>query len=503
MTLKKHFITPFVLPLASFALAIGAGSLLLFLDACCQNEKIAFVDAFFTATSAVCVTGLASVDPFTVFNRTGQVILLILIQLGGIGIITYSSLIFYLLGRRISLRDRVAVEQSLFYNPRFHLGAFLKRMILLLLCFELTAACILYFSEPERIGFFNALFIAVSAFCNAGFAPWADNLVQWQGHWVVSLTVMSMITLGGLGFFVLDDVFICLKMRLLRLASDKLPPNRLAPDSRCPAAHIPDGHSPDSRTPDKGKSKNLRKIFTPHDLAQDSPHLTYYSKLVLKTSLFLVFFGALCIFFAEQGNSAWQGMDFATKSLTALFQSVTSRTAGFASLDQGQLSDVTLLITMILMVIGGSPGSCAGGIKTTSFRILCSNLAAHLRGRNQIVINGRAMDKNTLNKAMLVFSYAILTLIIGTFSLVVTENGFERHHEAAVPFLELFFEAVSAFATVGLSVDLTPSLSTPGKIILCILMFIGKIGPVWLLTTIQQFQSAPAYRYPEFSIPTG
>lgn len=464
----KRFVTPFVLPLAAFSAAIMLGGIFLSLEMCASADPVPFVDALFISTSAVCVTGLASVDVFSVFNRLGQTTVLFLIQLGGLGIITYATLILYMISRRISLRDRLAVTQGLLYSPDFHLGRFLQRMILSILLVELLGALLLWQWAPDRISPFDALFISISAFCNAGFAPWADSLIQWKAHWGVNLIVMSLIILGGLGFFAANDLFMVIK--------DKI--HRAGPKSKSSGP----GMLTDSAPPRR---------------------LTFFSRVVIRTSLFLILAGAALIFCVELFNDGWRNASFSERVLAALFQSVTSRTAGFATSDMARFSDVTLLLTMLLMFIGGSPGSSAGGIKTTAFRILCGNLLSNLRGHSQVIVAGRAMGAQTRNRAVQLFSYSLLTVMAATLALMVTENGVVHHGGATVPFLDLFFEVVSALATVGLSINLTPQLSSAGKLILCLVMFIGKLGPVWILSTIQQFQSEPAYRYGEDSLPIG
>jgi trk system potassium uptake protein TrkH len=468
MTGNKHYITPFVLPMAAFALLIGAGAFLLFLDGNAAHGSISFVDSLFTATSAVCVTGLASVDVFSAFNRAGQGVVLALMQLGGIGIITYTTLVFYMLGKRISLRDRMAVEQGLFYAPSFNLGRFLQRMLLTVFFCEAVGIAVFFFLEPEGTGFFNASFLSVSAFCNAGFAPWQDSLAQLRNHWVVNITVMALIIAGGLGYFVIEDIARVLRARLKALLHRPL------------------------TFPGKTEIKNSRPA-----------RLSYYSRVVLTTTLFLILAGTAGIFVLELENAVWKDVPLQERALIALFQSVTSRTAGFSTADMKQFCDATLLVTMILMLIGGSPGSCAGGIKTTTFRILCGNLAAQLRGHSQTIAAGRAVSPKTCNKAMLLFCFALFTVIISTFTLILTENGHARHGAAPFGFMELLFEVVSAFGTVGLSINVTPRLSDFGKLILCGVMFIGKIGPVWFISTIQQFQTDPAFRYPTDSMPVG
>ncbi len=462
---KKPYATPFVLPVAAFAATILAGAVLLSLDVCSQGDAVGFTDALFIATSSVCVTGLASIDPSSTFSQQGLWVMLVLMQLGGLGIVTYSSLVLYMFSRRVSLLDRMAVGQALLHDGTFHLGRFLKRVVVIVMCVEIAGALLLFLMEPARIGLFNALFLAVSSFCNAGFAPWPDNLIQWRGHYGVNAVVMSLIVIGGLGFFVIDELLRVLRARFI----DRPVPARVS-------AEAP-----------------LHRVGG----------LSYTGRVVIVTSAALIVLGAAAIFCADLGNSAWKDVPMDERVLAALFQSVTSRTAGFATADMASLSNLSLLCTIVLMFIGGSPGSCAGGIKTTSFRVLFGFLSAQLRGHRQVVVAGRAVDAPTLNKAVLLMFYAMLTSIIATLILAATENGAAPHAAAPFSLTDLYFEVVSALATVGLSVNLTPQLSDPGKLVLCVVMFIGRLGPIWLITTIQQFQTDRAFSYPEGDLPIG
>ena len=463
---QKRFAAPFVLPVAAFAATILIGAFALWLDISAVGQPVAFVDALFTATSAVCVTGLATVDPSTVFNRTGQSVMLALTQLGGLGIITYSTLIFYMLSRRISLHDRLAVGQALLHDSSFHLGKFLQRIVLQVLAVEAAGALLLMAFAPESISPFKAVFLAVSAFCNSGFALWPDNLMQWRDHLGVNMVVMTLITCGGLGFFVLDEMLRIFRQRL---------------------------HWRKPRVARLSVAQALRF----------KPHLSFNSRVVIAVSAVLTFGGGLLIMCGNLGNPAWESASFFDRALTSLFQSVSCRTAGFSTVDMASFSDVSLLSMILLMFIGGSPGSCAGGIKTTTFCVLAAYFIAQFRGRSQVVVAGRAMEAGTLNKALLLFCFSILTVSAATFFLVLSENGTAHHTEGAFHMLDLLFEVTSAFGTVGLSVNVTPRLSDAGKLLICLVMFIGRLGPIWLLTTIQQFQSDPAYRYPETAVPIG
>lgn len=458
---KRHYVTPFVLPIMAFLLTILLGGALLSLEAFATNKAVSVVDAFFVATSAVCVTGLSPIDIFAEFTIAGQCIIIALMQLGCLGIVTYTTLIFYIIGKNVSLRDRIAVQQSIIYSNVFSLKKFIKRIIFFVFTFECIGFfCLLLFS-PKEVTTFDALFLAVSAFCNAGFAPWPDSLITLRQFWGFQIVIMVLIVMGGLGFFVINEI----------------------------AERLQHGCK---------KSKG-HKLFA----ANENKNLSFYSKVVIKTTIGLLVFGSGLILLFELGNKTWQGASIGERLISACFQAVSSRTAGFASSDLAAFTDITLLITIFLMFVGGSPSSAAGGIKTTTFRVLFAKLLAQLRGRKQAVIGNRAINNSILNNAMLLFFYAILTILLGTFFLAITENGLAQHGAARLPLFSLFFEVVSAFSTTGLSINLTPQLSDWGKIVLCVVMFIGKLGPVWLITTIQQFHSEIAYAYPEESIPIG
>ncbi|MDL2279821.1 potassium transporter TrkH [Desulfovibrio sp. OttesenSCG-928-G11] len=458
---KRHYVTPFVLPIMTFLLAILLGGTLLSLEAFSTKEPVSIVDAFFVATSAVCVTGLSPIDVFSDFTLAGQWVIIALMQLGCLGIITYTTLIFYIIGKNISLRDRLAVQQSIIYSNVFSLRKFIKRIVFFVFAFECIGFLFLLLLSPKDVTAFDALFLAVSAFCNAGFAPWPDSLMQLRHCWGFQIVIMSLIIVGGLGFFVINEI------------AEKI-------QHSC-------------------RRTDTHKLFP----ATGSKKLSLYSKVVITTTLGLLAFGTLFIFLFELGNTMWREASPGELLLTACFQTVTSRTAGFATADLATFTDITLLITIFLMFVGGSPSSAAGGIKTTTFRVLLANLVAQIRGRKQAVIQNRAINSRVLNNAMLLFYYAILTILLGTFLLAITENGLAHHGAARLPLFKLFFEVVSAFSTTGLSINITPLLTDWGKIILCGVMFIGKLGPVWLITTIQQFHTEIAYAYPEESIPIG
>lgn len=461
---KKHFIWPFILPVAAFAVSIMAGAVLLWSGWCQTGGQVTFIDALFIATSCVCVTGLSTIDTTTAFNGNGQAVMMLLMQLGGLGITTYSSLFLYLVTRRVFLSDKMAVGQALMHDQSFHLGRFLVRIASMIITIEIFGMALLYYLEPERIGIFNAAFLAVSSFCNAGFSPWPDNLMEFRNHTGVNIIVMSLIVLGGLGFAVLDE----LRFYVSTLAG------------------------------------GLWRRFANKD-SQRKTHsgLSLPCRLTLTTSAALIFGGALCFFLAEYFINSEDFFEPGAVILPSLFQSVTCRTAGFNTVNIGRLTDLTLLVMIGLMLIGGSAGSCAGGLKTGTFRILLSFCRAAVCGRSQVLVSGRAVSTHDLSKVFTLLLFSLLTLTLAVFLLTITEGGANVHGQTQFQVLDIIFEAVSAFATVGLTTGVTPDLSSPGKIIVSLLMYIGRIGPIWLITVLQKFKGDVGYRVPEAAIPIG
>ncbi len=455
MNMKKNIrkiFAPISLPILCFMAAILSGAVLLHSSFSCQNSSVSFLDALFTSTSAVCVTGLTVVDTGSTYSRTGQTVILLLIQMGGLGIMSFSSLAFYLWKKKVSLTDKIAVGQSLLNNASFHLGRFLIQIATVTLFIEVSGALFLFLSDPQGFSLFSAFFHAVSAFCNAGFSLNSDNLMRWQGSWPVNLTIMFLIILGGLGFSVIIEVatFLLAKLRRKRI------------------------------------------------LLQDSWHVG----IVLKTSFFLIVAGAIFLYFAEfvfyKPYLPWN-----KAVLASLFQSVTCRTAGFNTLNIAAMTDGALLFMILLMFIGGAPGSCAGGIKVTTFHVLHSFIKAQIRSRHQTIIGKYAVDRESVNNALTLLFFSVAIIFFSVIALNFTEGGGLPHPQAHGNFLEIFFEVVSAFGTVGLSADLTPKLSSGGKIIIICLMFIGRLGPLVLLSSVQSFGTKLLFSRPEEKISIG
>jgi len=437
-------IPPLALPIIFFALAIACGAVLLH-SRYSSPAGISWTDALFTAASATCVTGLVVVDTGSFFTRFGQTVILVLIQAGGLGIMTFTSLAFYLRRSRVSLVDRVAVGQSLLHDPSFDLGRFLKRIFIWTILIEAAGAFLVFVCGRGAFSPYSAVFHSISAFCNAGFSLNPDSLVSQAANLKLNLVFMALIVLGGLGFSVVVEI-------------------------------------------EEIASALARK---------KRPRLSWYSATVISTSLFLILAGWAAIFAAESFSPAAATVPLSQRMLTSLFQSVTCRTAGFNTVDIGGMTNVSLIVMMTLMFIGGAPGSCAGGVKVTTFRAMTAFIASRIRGREQATIGRFAVEPETLNRAIVLMVFAFILVMGATMLLNITEGGDIPHAQARGLFLETMFEAVSAFGTVGLSTGLTPKLSAAGRIMITLLMFIGRLGPLFLLAALQELHREQFYRWPE------
>ncbi len=459
---------PLLLPVLFFAAAIAAGAMVLHSPVAVRGDGLSWTDALFTATSATCVTGLVVVDTGSRFTTFGQAVILSLIQAGGLGIMTFTSLAFYLRHHRVSLVDRAAVGQMLLHDPRFHLGRFLSRIVLWTVAVETAGAVALHLLAPREFSGFNAVFHAVSAFCNAGFSLYRDSLVRFRGDPGINLVVITLVLLGGIGFSVLNELGEAAAARARRLLSGR-----------------------------SGRAGGRQGPMPPADgRARRTTRLSWYTVLVLRTSAWLVVLGWLGILLADFVGFQRPVPD--TEALLAsLFQSVTCRTAGFNTLDIGQMTTVSLAIMILLMFIGGAPGSCAGGVKVTTGRALAGFVMAQIRGRDQVVVGRIAIDRESVNRALILAFLAGTTVFAATVLLTISEGGDIPHPQARGLFLDLLFESVSAFGTVGLSTGITATLSAFGKWVLIVLMFVGRLGPLVFLGAVQGLRREEFFRWPE------
>jgi len=415
----------------TFAAAIAVGTLLLMLPVSQTRDDVSLLDALFTTTSAVCVTGLTVVDTATRFTHFGQLVILLLIQAGGLGIMTFAALVLHISGQRMSLQADLAVQDSFFLEDvgnRYR--QLLGGMVGLVFVVEAAGALLLWITTPSRgslgLDLWAAVFHSVSAFCNAGFSVWTENLALLRTNAPARTVVMLLIVMGGLGHAVLIELW---DRALARLGWRKLNRPRFMP---------------------------LHVI------------------VVLRATAILVFGGALALLAVDWlTESRGEHLDL----LNALFQSVSARTAGYNSVNIGLLPLGSLTVLVGLMFIGGSPGSCAGGIKTTTAAVWLGKLRSRLLGRKEVSLMHHTVPDSVVHRAGLIIGLSVLWNVAGLLLLTLTEQGVADAHME-----HLLFEQVSAFGTVGLSTGITPSLSAAGKLWIVATMFFGRVGPLTLAT---------------------
>jgi len=445
--LKK--IPPTLWIIASFLILIILGAVSLYLKSS-TYKSISFIDALFTSTSAVCVTGLAVVDTPTTFNHQGRLILMLLMQIGGLGVLTITSFIMILLTKNRHYLNFKVIDETLTQGLKFEFRKFILRLFKFVFVIEFCGALFLFFYFYQKYDLLNAvelsIFHSISAFCKAGFSLFSNSLENYYNNWYLLGVISILIISGGLGFFVLEEIY--------------------------------------------EKIKKTKYKFS------------FHSKVVISATIFLIFFGALLIFIFEYG-CAFIDYDFSTKILSSIFQSITSRTAGFNSVNLNSFNESTLLIIIVLMFIGGSPGSCAGGIKTTTFTVIFFSIYSKIIGKNNSQLFKRTFSKDTLNKSVILIISALILLFICVFMLL---SILENHHyikELNNYFFKILFEAVSAFGTVGLSLGITSFLSTGAKIIVILLMFLGRIGLLTFALIILDANEKIEYSYPEEDLMIG
>ncbi len=448
----------------SFGGFILVMTFVLMLPKCTTSGSIGFIDALFTITSATCVTGLTVVDTGTYFTPFGQGVILLAIQLGGIGIMTFSTFLLYIFGRRLTANDSDLLSTSLGKTNGTTPRGLLLTVVIITVIIETIGAVLLYSRFERDLGTNDAIwysiFHSVSAFCNAGFGLLPDNLMKYVGNPTVNVTVMLLIMLGGIGFvaFLELERFFISRSRLFLERIGFL----------------------------KGSS-----------YWQEAPfRFSVHSKIVISMSLWLVVIGAVIIGFLEF-NNVQQGMPWSTRVLSSLFQSVTPRTAGFNTVDIGALSGATLFVIMILMFIGASPGSTGGGIKTSTFAVLLGMVRSRLKRQNHVVFFERRIGSFLQSEAVTFTIIASAVVIGGALLLQIFETGGQGHRASGEKFVELLFEAVSAFGTVGLSTGVTPKLAPLSKVVLIVLMFAGRVGPLTLALAISRYRQPSKVVYPE------
>ena len=438
----------------SFLIAIVIGTLLLSLPIA-SNAKggISFVDRIFTATSATCVTGLIVRSTSNDWSPFGQTVILLLFQAGGLGIMTMSTFFAVMLGRKLTLKENVVIKSALDRQQVYGAKGLIKYIVGLTVFVELVGAALLFLrwnsitTWPIREKLTKAVFHSVSAFCNAGFSLFSDSFMGFKGDIYINLIMMFLIFLGGIGFIVILDL--------------------------------------------------LKGIFSVRKYK--TPKLSLQSKIVLIVSLLLIVGGAVLIL-ALENNHALKEMTTQEKLLGSTFQAVTSRTAGFNTLPISKFAPSTLMILILLMFVGASPGSTGGGIKTCTFAIVAAMIWTMSRNRDKIFMFGKTIPRTIARRAILIFVLALVWIFCATFLFIVFENGNLGGNNLVIRSL---FEVTSAFGTVGLTTGVTPHLSIAGKILIIVTMFVGRIGPLTLALAVAIKEEKIVYTYPEEKVMVG
>ncbi|WP_288684717.1 potassium transporter TrkG [uncultured Brachyspira sp.] len=426
--------------IASFIFIITLGALLLYLPLSTISGRLPFIDALFTATSAVCVTGLSVIDISKEFTFFGQIVVLILIQIGGLGIMSISAIVILFSINKGSVQDRIRTLEMFNTKNKDIIRSTVKAIFLATFLVELIGAILLFtVMDNNRIGerIFYSLFHSISAFCNAGFALYTDSLHRFSDSVIVSITVSLLIVLGGIGYPVFVSVYTAIISKI------------------------------------KGK----RYVIDVQTI------------IILLTTAFLLLFGTLFIFFNEYSN-ALEGMPLKEKILTSIFQSVSTRTAGFETIAYNSMNSVTIGVVIFLMFIGASPSSTGGGVKTTTFFVFIASIITAITNRPFIIVKGRKIKDDAVNKSIAIFTLAIAISVFGALLIFYIDG-----YKAMMP---VIFETVSAISTVGLSLGITAGLSVWSKIIVIALMFIGRVGYLTLFMSIGSVDS----RYGLIDLPT-
>jgi trk system potassium uptake protein TrkH len=449
---KSIFRSPARTAIVAFALLIFSGTILLMLPISSKGAPVGFVDALFTSTSAVCVTGLTVVDTGSTYSLFGQFIIMILIQCGGLGIMTMSTLFIMLAGRRPGLAGQIVVQDAFTHSRDRNILSILKDVFLFTGAIEGVGIVILFLifirenSAPRAL--FLSVFHSISAFCNAGFSVFSDSFVKYRENWALNLVICFLIISGGIGFLVLSEL--------------------------------------------------KRKFIVKHRALS---RLSLHSKIVLSTTLILIVSGMIFILGMEWHNTL-APLSISGRFQAAFFQSVTARTAGFNTLPIGNMANETLFLLILLMFIGASPGSCGGGIKTTSLATLAVLGLSRFQGSDRPRLFNRTISAASVEKAVSVVILSAIVICLGIMLLLITEIGNVPHSQSRGQFLELYFEVVSAFGTVGLSTGITGSLAKMGKVVLSMVMFVGRLGPLVVGVAVSRDTSA-RYYYAEESIMVG
>ncbi|HEY8419834.1 MAG TPA: potassium transporter TrkG [Clostridia bacterium] len=447
---KKRF-SPLLIIVLGYFTAIFWGAFLILLPISnADGQWLNILDALFTATSAICTTGLSTVNVTLTFSLFGQIVILILIQIGGLGIMGLASMLFLTIRKKLTLSNRLIIQQTVGEMPSYKIASYLRYMLAATLIIEFLGAVALmpaFIKTYGAIGVFKAFFISISAFCNAGLDVLSyqeASLIGFSANVSVILSVGFLIILGGIGFWVIMDI---------------------------------------------AKAKKFNRLML-------------HTKIVLIATAVLIGGGAIIYLIAEWNNPlTLGGMNVGQKILNAFFMAITPRTAGFNNVELNNMTEFSKLFTMLLMFIGASPASTGGGIKTTTAAVLLLIIISGFKSKDRVIVNKRYINTRiTLKAAAVAGAFCILTILI-TMALLITENGLNQN---LYNLETILFESISALDTVGLSLGITPHLSIGGKIIIMLAMFIGRLGPLTVgLLFLKNIKAEDKLRYPEAMVMIG
>jgi len=407
---------------------------------CSASGRLSFIDALFTSTSAICVTGLVVVDTATHFTLAGQIIILVLIQLGGLGIMTFSTMVLLAAGRSITINDRILVQEGYHPGSPRSFKALIKNIFMFTAIIEGAGFVLLFLrflqDHPWPRALFSGLFHSVSGFCNAGFSVYSNSLMGFRGDVFINLVMAHLIILGGLGFLVIGEV--------VKAGSGLI----------------------------KGTKRKL----------------SLHSKMVLISTTILIS-GSFFIFLALEKDQALRSFSWKDKILASFFQVVTPRTAGFNTMDLTTLGTAAVLLLMLLMFIGASPGSTGGGVKTSTFGVVLAFIRSKVAARDSTHLFYRTIPQDNVVRAFTLISLSLSVIFIAGFVVLINQPGMLMR--------DVFFEVFSGFGTVGLSLGITPQLSALSKVMVILLMYAGRIGPLTLLLAFSRRRALGKYEYIE------
>ena len=442
---KLSKMRPTQILLNSFLIIIAIGTLLLMMPFSVNlGYKSSFLTSLFTATSAVSVTGLSVVDVSKTYSFVGQIVILVMIQLGGIGIMTFSSVILLIIGRRITYKEKKILQEDLNHESIGGIIHYIKRLFFIVIAIEFVGAIMLFIGFFKEFGFtkknlYYSTFHSVSAFCNAGFSLFQNSLEGYSENFIIGFTIGTLITIGGIGFAVINSVI------------------------------------------EYRKTKKLRFNLT--------------SRMAVKVSVILIIVGSLMFFMIEYNNIETIGNYGVIKKMEAsIFQSVTTRTAGFNTVPLSGLRPASIVMFIFMMFVGASPASTGGGIKTTTFGVVILSVVAIIRNKKDVEVGNRRISWHILNRALAIMVLSFIYVFTVTLLIELIE---------ARDVGKVLFEVVSAFGTVGLTLGITSDLKAISKILLIITMLIGRVGPLTFAFALGENLKTQAYRYPRENIQVG